>query len=185
MSHKRRKCLSELILLVLLTIPAQALALMVGLSTQDLVRMSDTVVTGRVEKVESFWSADGETILTQARIAVDEAVKGDVSSREITVEYPGGEVDGIALEVSDTAPLVEGERVLLFLKASESGNISSESLASNFKPVFNIAGRAQGKYTIDHNGIASKSGFSLANGHELVEREIPLSELIAKIRKGE
>ena len=176
------------ILSLLLTVfgtPLPTSALMLGMSTRELSNESDAVVTGRVAKVESFWSHDHKTILSQAEVAVDREVRGTVQTEWITVEYPGGEVGGMGMGVSDMVPLKEGEDVLLFLKSGKTGRYAPNSMEAAGSPVFNIVGKAQGKYTIDAGGTARKGGFSIEGSEQGVDREIPLDSLILKIQKGE
>jgi hypothetical protein len=158
---------------LLLLAASQATATMVGLSTEDLTKASKIIVIGEVINVASHWNSDRTTILTSASILVKDVVKGEQLEQMITVEYEGGEVGDIGLKVSDTVPLVTGEEVLLFLKSEQ------DTGANNYS----IVGRAQGKYIISKDGIASKTGFSLTEGQEAVDNDIPLSELIEKIRR--
>ncbi len=154
---------------------------MVGLSTEDLTKGSDTVVTGRVETTESYWSADGRTILTRATVLVSEVVKGAPGSERVFVEYEGGEVGDIGLKVSDMAPLVQGETIVLFLKTGSARRAQSVE-GHGAGPTYNIVGKAQGKYVVDERGIARKSGFSVAGGEERIENDIPYHELINRIK---
>jgi hypothetical protein len=146
---------------------------MTGLSTEELTRSSDAVVVGGVEDVESHWTQDGTSIFTTALVGVEEVVRGVVIQQMVTVEYEGGEIGEIGLKVSDVAPLERGERVLLFLKSGKSKRDGS---------VYNIVGKAQGKYLIGKDEIARKRGFALNSRKEMVESETPLRRLIEKIR---
>lgn len=167
------------------TTPVPTSAIMLGMSTEQLTKESDAVVTGRVEKVESFWSHDHKVILSQATVAVERRVRGAVLTDWITVEYLGGEVGDMGMGVSDMAPLKEGEDVLLFLKSGKTERYVSSSMDAASQPVFNIVGKAQGKYTIDAGGMARKGGFSIEGPEQDVDRDIPLNRLILKIEKGE
>jgi len=152
---------------------SQAGAFMTGLSTEELTRSSEAVVVGGVEDVESHWTQDGTSIFTTASVVVEEVVRGVVIQQRVTVEYEGGEIGEMGLKVSDVAPLERGERVLLFLKSGKSKRYGS---------VYNIVGKAQGKYLIGEDGIARKRGFALSSRKEAVESETPLRRLIEKIR---
>lgn len=149
-----------------------AFAIMKALSTEELTKMSDRVVIGEVEDVEAQWSKDGKTIISSASIAVKKVVKGKVDHARIVVEYEGGELGDIGLRVSDVAPLKKGDHVLLFLKTAQS---KKDGIVNT------IVGKAQGKYTIDNSGIASKDGFSLADGEKVEDTTIPFDKLIKKI----
>ena len=173
------------LLLTVLATPLPVSALMLGMSTEQLAKESDSVVTGRVEKVESYWSYNRKIILSQATVAVERQVRGLVLTDWITVEYPGGEVGEMGMGVSDMVPLKEGEDVLLFLKSGKTERYVPDSMDAASSPVFNIVGKAQGKYTIDASGVARKGGFSIEGSEQGVDRAMPLDNLILKIRKGE
>jgi len=148
-------------------------AFMEGLSTERLTRESEVVITGKVEDVQSQWSRDRKIIFTRATIKIHAVIKGRAADRSIVVEYKGGEVGSIGMRVSDAVSLKKGERVLMFLKSGVS--------YKNGK-IFNIVGKAQGKYTISDDGIAQKSGFSAADGKGVIDNNIRVDELIKKIK---
>jgi hypothetical protein len=151
-----------------------ASAIMIGLSTEDLTRASEAVIMGDVENAEAQWSEDGKTIFTTATVLVTDVFKGRKIERRITVEFEGGEVGDTGLKVSDVSLPKKGEKVILFLKSNigKKGGI-----------IFNTVGKAQGKYIVGKNGIARKSGFSLLTGREVVTNNIPVNELIKKIKE--
>jgi hypothetical protein len=87
----------------------------------QLVAWHSLIVIGRVQSNRSWLTADGESIVTDYRIAVERVLKGD-PARRITVSVPGGRVsfpDGSMATLTSTmrAPL-NGERYLLFLVPS-------------------------------------------------------------------
>lgn len=162
---------------------SQTAAFMVGLSTEELTRSSDSVITGEVTDIESFWSEDGKTILTNATVTVENIIKGPSTQSTIIVEYEGGEIGGIGLKVSDIAPLVKGEKVLLFLKAGDSRKFSdSRKPKAAREKIQTIVGEAQGKYVIDTKGLVSKGGFSTEAAAGVVDNNLPLKELIKIIK---
>ncbi len=153
---------------------SQSLAIMTGMSTEELTRASEIVIRGEVENVQVQWSKDGETIFTSVTIRSIDFIKGKSRLKKIKVEYEGGEIGDIGLRVSDTATLNKWEKVILFLKSGKSkkGGI-----------VFHMVGRGQGKYTIGNDGIARKKGFSIISGEEMIDNNIPEDVLIDKIKK--
>jgi hypothetical protein len=146
---------------------------MEGLSTERLTKESEIIITGEVEDVQARWSKDRKTIFTSASIVINAIVKGKAVNRRIVVEYRGGEVGDVGMKVSDAESLKKGEKVLLFLKSG----VSHEN-----GKIFNIVGKAQGKYTIDNDGIARKGSFSIATNKEAIDDNIPVDELINKIK---
>jgi hypothetical protein len=161
-----------------------AFAVMIGLSTEALTNSSDLIVVGNVQSVESRWSEDGKIIVSRAKIAVDSVITGKWEKEIINVEYTGGEVGDIGLQVSDVKPLKQGENLLLFLKM-KNGEKQKRNLApsANEEIYHSIVGNAQGQYTITPEGIAKKDGFSVMEGSELIDNDIPLGALIDKIRR--
>lgn len=168
----------------ILFLNSQAGAFMVGLSTEELARSSDSVITGEVTDTESFWSEDGKTILTNATVTVENIIKGPSPQNTIIiVEHEGGEIGGVGLKVSDIAPLVKGEKVLLFLKSSDSRKFrDSRKPKASREKVHTLVGEAQGKYVIDTKGVAAKSGFSSTAGAGLIDNNLPLEDLIKIIK---
>lgn len=146
---------------------------MKGLSTEELTKSADAVIVGEVEDVEAQWSKDGKTIFTGAYIVVRSVIRGAIAQANITVEYEGGEIGDRGLMVSDEPTLEIGEKVILFLKSGKSKKDGS---------IYKIAGKSQGKYVIDEDGIARKSGFRIVKGEEAIDNNISVDELIEKIR---
>jgi hypothetical protein len=166
---------------------SEAFAVMIGLSTEELTNSSDLIVIGNVKSVESTWSEDGKIIISRAKIIVNTVINGKWEKEIINVEYIGGEVGDIGLQVSDVKPLKQGENLLLFLKIK---NGQKQKLERGVAPLSNeeiyhsIVGNAQGQYTITPQGIAKKDGFTLMPGSELIDNDIPLGVLIDKIRRA-
>jgi hypothetical protein len=161
-------------LTMICTFSSPSLAVMKGLSTDELAKASETVVIGEVEEVEAQWSSDGKTIFTSSTISISEVVTGRTLPGKIVVEYEGGEIGDIGLKISDMATLDKGDKVLLFLKTARS---------KKFGSAYNMIGKAQGKYKIGEDGIARKGGFSIADGGNEIDNDLPVDVLAEKIRR--
>lgn len=174
--QKPMQRLEFIIAIVLFTacIPCQSSAMVVTLSTENLTKTSDVIITGDVINSKSFWSADKQFIYTMATVAIREVIKGRPHQNNLTIVLEGGEVDGIGLKVSDVAPLTMGETVLLFL-SPEKATIPAMR--------YRIVGKAQGKYTIDKNGMARKGGYTGEDGKPVIDHIIPLHSLLDEINK--
>jgi len=170
------------VLIAFLLLLPEAYAIMIPLSTEQLTSDSDTVVRGSVLNIESKWTKKKETIVTQVSVSVIEVLDGeireqlvsaqdmlseDVSRNVITVEYDGGEVDGIGFGVSDSPKFKEREEVVLFLKEGKS-KVAGE--------VYALVGSAQGKYAVDEDGIVKKE-----EDKKLIDNHISLNALVDKI----
>lgn len=184
MINKMRFSISIFISLsLLLFFSSQVLALMLGLSMEELVNSSELVLNGEIKETECFWSEDGKTILTSATVAVESTLKGDPSQKTVTVEHEGGEIGGIGLKVSDISPLVKGEKIVLLLKSAYSRKPQfGREPDTPTEKVYRLVGEAQGKYLIDSKGMATRSGFSVAGRKSLHDNNIPLEELIKRIQ---
>ena len=154
-------------------VPVSLSAQMIALSTEELTKLYENVIIGKVEKTVAQWSEDRKTIITRATIQINNVIRGNFNKNKIIVEYLGGEIGDIGLKVSDVSSLKAGEEVLLFLTRK---NLKNDSF-------FKIAGNAQGHYSIDKNGIARKGGFSVMGNKYTIDNNVPVNTLIDKIRK--
>lgn len=169
-----RVILTVFVFIVILITSVESGAIMRGLSTEELAADSEVVIEGEVLDVIPQWSSDGSTIFTSVTVSKQDVIKGSDDNENIVVlEHDGGEVGNMGLRVSDEPSFKRGEKVILFLKQGKS---KKDGITRN------ISGRAQGKYTVDEDGIARKKGFSLATGQEVVDNDIPAEELKKKIR---
>lgn len=171
----KKTCLAVFIIsAALVFIISEASALMVGMTTEELTNESGLILQGVVEDTKSHWSKDGKTIITQVTVGYTNLIKGMAKNRKVVVEYDGGIVGDTVLKVSDTADFQVGEEVILFVKPGKSKKDGD---------VYNMVGKAQGKYTIDSDGIASKKGFSFVPGTGFIDNHLHAEKLREKIEK--
>jgi hypothetical protein len=152
-----RKISRPVILLVLLTfvVTSASFAVVKKMEMSELRDASSDIIVGRVMSSESAW--DGDLIYTYFNVKVLDKVKGS-PPEYVTVRVPGGEVDDVALFVSDTPYLETGEDAFLFLKRA---NGHSE-----------VAGWFQGKYAIK-NGKVEDAGLTVEEFKAAVEKGKP------------
>ncbi len=162
-----------LCIMVIILFSQPALAIMIGLSTEQLTKASRTVIMGQVEDVNSQWNEAGDRIVTRATVAVEEIIRGDLNEGQVIVEYEGGEVGEIGLKVSDSPSLIKGENVILVLEPKKE---TRDGL------IRKIVGKAQGKYSIGEDGIARKIGFKVIRGKNVIDTRLPVNELVDRIR---
>ena len=149
-----------------------AAALMEALSISALVKASSSIVRGEVVDTQAMWSESGDEIVTRATIRVQKDFKRLVSEELITVEYLGGEVGDIGMMVSDSPQMFVGEEIIIFLKQPEDA-IDQQR--------FHIVGSAQGKYTLEEDGMVRTMGFSLMEQDGFMYRELSETDLIQQI----
>lgn len=171
----KRFCSLLFCLSLLNFLPNGADAIMVGLSTKQLTVDASTIVLGKIIGLESKWTEDRSTIITVAKVQVAEVYKGEPTSDIIFVEYEGGKVGNVGLMVSDTKIPSVADRVMLFLRHKEVADPDSNYI---------IVAKGQGQYTADEDNILHKEGFSVAEGADKIDTEIPLESLVNKIRNS-
>jgi len=158
-------------------------AIMIKLSLRKLTVEADAIILGKVKDTQSQWSVDKSVILTIVTLQVNEILKGKIDSNEVLLQYPGGEVGDIGLKASDMPTFQRNELVLVFLKSISDFQNTKHSpvITQNLFPAFSIIGAAQGKYSIDIDGIARKSDYNLISKDSQSDIELPLETLKAKI----
>ncbi|MDP6920112.1 MAG: hypothetical protein QGH43_12790 [Arenicellales bacterium] len=149
-----------------------AVALMEALSISTLAKASTSIIRGEVIDTESMWNESGDEIVTRATIRVQSDFKRQVSEELVTVEYLGGEVGEIGMMVSDSPQMFAGEEVIIFLEPSE---------ASTDRQRFHVVGSAQGKFSLEEDGMVRTMGFTLVEQDGLMYRELSETDLIQQI----
>lgn len=110
---------------------------------EGLTKNSYAIVIGTPLTHSSRLTADGESIVTEYELRVDETVKGNLYQTQTTkVEIPGGKVvfeDGSTAEIepADLLPMEKGKTYLLFLRTIASSPNS-----------FALTGQGQGLFEV-------------------------------------
>jgi hypothetical protein len=157
---------------------------MIKIPLKRLVYESEAIVIGRVHSIQCEWSLDKQLILTVVKVRVQETIRGDLMMPEIMLEVPGGRMGDLSLKVSDVPAFEEGEQVLIFLRSIKNFSDTKHSftVAQNYLSSFEVFGKAQGKYSIDADGMAAKNGYETTAEDEDSEKSISLARLKAQIR---
>jgi len=104
-------------------------------STDDLTRQADIVVVGKVAGIRAEWNKEKTRIFTTVTVEVGEMLKGKGGESTVTIQTPGGEVDGVGEVYSHTARFAKDEDVVVFAEKDKSGNLR-------------VAGGSEGKIAI-------------------------------------
>ena len=103
-------------------VPALASAQQEPVSIEERARGAARVVIATVAETTARYEPNefgDQIIVTYARLAVDEAVKGP--GDPVTLAIEGGTVDGITMRVSSLPSLSRGERAVFFLTPGRNG----------------------------------------------------------------
>ena len=119
MRRRKRVALAAGLLVLVLLAASPAGALIANLSDADMVRISDAVITGKVESVTSQWVTRGsqKSIMTDIAITVTDNVKGRLNkSASIYLRVPGGRVGSIITKATEIPDFFQDEEVVLYLQ---------------------------------------------------------------------
>ncbi len=90
------------------------------LSFEELVGQSEVVAHGRVASIRVAWDTDRENIWTHYEIVMDEALKGS-PGLTVEIQEPGGELDGVRMEIIGAPHYQVGEEVVVFASRTPGG----------------------------------------------------------------
>lgn len=110
------------LLLTSMTAPSTRLTgtVVVRLSFEQLTAQAEQIVHGKVERISSSWDPKKTAIWTHYEIRVEDELKGTAGGM-IVVSEPGGEADGVRMQVAG-APVYEvGEEVVVFTSPTALG----------------------------------------------------------------
>jgi len=130
--------------------PAAATTLRL-LDLAGLSHTSSDIVLGRVETVQARWTPDHRTIITEVRVRVEDRVKGG-GDAVLTLIEPGGEVDGVRVEVDAVPAFTVGERTVVFA-TRRAGDATAH-----------VLGMAQGKFEVTVDAAGTPRVHRLAPG---------------------
>lgn len=83
------------------------------LSFEELVEQSESVAHGKVVSVRVDWDAERTTIWTYYEVQIEDALKG-APGAVLTVQEPGGELEGTVMEIVGAPRYQPGEEVVVF-----------------------------------------------------------------------
>ena len=116
--RKRAATLAVLLLLAgLVCTPAQARIL--DLDDEEMVVLSDDIVTATVDSTTSIWVTAGgrSRIMTDVVLTVTDTVKGTLNvDSTLHLRVPGGRVGGVVTNASDMPQFAADQSVLLYLE---------------------------------------------------------------------
>ena len=121
---------------------AESKAQVKKMSSKDMTEVSDAVLYGKCTGKKCEWNENRTAIYTYVTIVPEGYIKGNLGS-EVVVAVPGGRVDDILVEVSETPIFLEDEEVVAFICKGKKG--------SNL-----ITGGFQGKMKIEKDPVTGK-----------------------------
>ena len=120
-----------------------------------LVGSADVVFRGTVVHVEPFWTAtpSGRAIVTRVTFRVDRPLKG-AASHEVALEFLGGRIDDVALQVSGVPQFEVGQVDVICARMGE-------------PRVSPIVGFNQGRFRVNRERTSGRQFVTLHDGWAL------------------
>lgn len=106
---------------VVLAVATSANAIMIKMSTADLVGHASLIIAGKVEETTALPPDEVGMIYTDVKVRVNDVVHGATTDDVITVRVMGGEYGDLGVAVEDQPTFTVGENVILFLAPAEGG----------------------------------------------------------------
>jgi hypothetical protein len=154
-------------------------------SFDDLVSRADLIFTGPVISQHSEWRDTGgkRSIVTIVKFGVEQVHKGRAGVT-VKLQFLGGAIGAVALDVSDMPKFTQGERVVLFV---EKNSINASPLIGFYHGKFSLRRDASGRDTVlRHNGEAlldvADLGRSKRAGSNAVPNGLSHAEFTEKVR---
>jgi hypothetical protein len=148
------------------------------MSARELTKESNAVLYGKCKGKRCEWNENRSAIYTYITIAPEEYIKGHLGS-EVVVMVPGGRVDDILYEVSETPFFADDEEVVAFIWTNPRGK--------NL-----ITGGFQGKMKIDRDektgkrmvdaGVMDEEEQVLAPGQVKKAERMELEDFVVKLK---
>lgn len=155
-------------------------------SFELLVDRAELIFTGQVISQRSEWrSNDGQkSIVTLVTLAVQQVHKGHASS-SVTLQFLGGTIGEVSLDVAEIPKFKPGERVVLFV---EGNGINASPLVGFYHGKFSLQRSRAGLETVlRHNGepflASSRSGAKEAVSSAPAEEAVTHEEFVMQIRR--
>ena len=158
---------------------------MIRMGIEGLTAENQSVVMGRVLDVQSYWNADGNFILTDVRILVQDVLKGNAKEKEFTITVLGGNVGEITTLVVAGPDLEIGRDYLLFLNPEDlPGAVQVRTVRDLAQGVFDVVATPSGPRAISqasrHPLVPDVFGYSEAPGGA---EGLPLDFVTQKVRQ--
>jgi hypothetical protein len=155
-------------------------------SFDELVSRADLIFTGKVISQKSEWrNIDGQrSIVTLVQFGVEEVHKGR-AGLTVKLQFLGGAIGAVTLDVSEMPKFSQGERVVLFV---EKNSVNASPLIGFYHGKFSVHKDASGRDAVlKHNGQAlvdvAELGRAKRAGVGAIQSGISHDEFAGKVRE--
>jgi hypothetical protein len=152
----------------------------------ELVSRADLIFTGQVISQHSEWrNTDGQkSIVTIVKFGVEDVQKGRAGIT-VKLQFLGGAIGAVTLDVSDMPKFTQGERVVLFV---EKDSINASPLIGFYHGKFSLRRDASGRDSVlKHNGEVladvAEIGRAKRAHADAMPNGLSLAEFAGKVRE--
>jgi hypothetical protein len=173
--------LTCMIVICILLIPAEnSIAQVKKMSSKDMTDVSTAVLYGKCKSKRCEWNENKSAIYTYVTIAPEEYIKGNLGS-EVVVAVPGGRVDNMLYEVSETPFFAVDEDVVAFIWTSPKGKHLITG-GSQGKVKIEKDAKTGKRFVNDPDGDSETTTQNLAPGQVKKADKIQLEDYIGKLK---
>lgn len=137
-----RSCLIVALIAVWAAGPSPA-ASVPEMNLEHLVERSPRIVHGTVARSWTAWDASRRFLWTHYELSLLEALRG-LPEAELIVSVPGGELDGMTMQVPGVTRFAVGEEVVVFAYQTPNG-------------LMRVRGLGQGKYSVSNGSLGART----------------------------
>jgi len=173
--------LSCLLLICFLVFPlTESKAQVKKMSSKDLTDKSTAVLYGKCKSKKCEWTENKSAIYTYITITPEEYIKGNLGT-EVVVAVPGGRVDNMLYEVSETPFFIVDEDVVAFVWTNPKGK---NLITGGFQGKMKIEKDAKtGKRFVNDPDFDSETATqNLAPGQEKKTDKLQLEDFVVKLK---
>jgi hypothetical protein len=150
------------------------------MSSKDLTEKSTAVLYGKCKSKKCAWNENKSAIYTYITITPEEYIKGNLGT-EVVVAVPGGRVDNMLYEVSETPFFTVDEDVVAFVWTNPRGK---NLITGGFQGKMKIEKDAKtGKRFVNDPDVVSETATqNLAPGQEKKAERLQLEDFVGKLK---
>ncbi len=152
------------------------------MSIDRLAQFATSVVEAHVDQTWSDWDAQHTRIYTYTRVKVSRALKGTPADT-VVVKQLGGSAGGYTQHVSGVQHMRSGERAVLFLRPSASGD-GTMVVVGLMQGQFRVMRDANTGTDFVSNGVAGADEMNSSSVREYRGSRLTLKEMEARVRKA-
>jgi hypothetical protein len=150
------------------------------MSSKDMTEVSTAVLYGKCKKIKCEWNENRSAIFTYVTIAPEGYIKGNLGL-EVVITVPGGRVDDILYEVSETPFFIQDEEVVAFIWKNPSGK---NLITGGFQGKMKIEKdeKSGKRYVNDTDEVSENEQANQGSGNENKSSKVELDEFVVKLK---